>query len=88
MKEYAGALSDLDRQMKKYDNYAEIYYYKGLVLHSLHREKDAITSLEKARTLAGSGHHLSDIYCEMPDEVFIEDIDEAIERIKKRLLQF
>ena len=82
-KDYTGALADLDLQLKKYDNYAEIYYYQGLIYHSLHREKEAITSLEKARTLAAADHHLSDIYCEMQDEVFISDIDEAIHRIKK-----
>jgi len=81
IKDYAGALLDLDRQQKKYDNYAEIYYYKGLTLQLMHREKEALTYLEKARTLAASGHHLSDIYCEMHDEVFVEDIDAAIDRI-------
>ena len=82
IKDYTGALLDIDRQMKKYDNFAEIYYYQGLILHLMHREKEAITNLEKAKSLAGTNHHLSDIYCEMPDEVFIEDIDEAINRIK------
>jgi len=77
-KDYTGALSDLDRQMKRYDNYAEIYYYQGLILQLMHRNKEALTTLQKARALAGTGHHLSDIYCEMPDEVFIDDIDEAI----------
>jgi tetratricopeptide (TPR) repeat protein len=83
-KDYTGALADLDLQMKKYDNYAEIYYYQGLIYHLLNRETEAVTSLEKARTLAAANHHLSDIYCEMQDEVFIEDIEEAIHRIKKR----
>lgn len=77
-KDYAGALADLDRQIKRYDNYAEIYYYQGLILQLMHRNKEALIPLQKARTLAGTGHHLSDIYCEMPDEVFIEDIDTAI----------
>jgi tetratricopeptide (TPR) repeat protein len=84
IKDYAGALLDLDRQQKKYDNYAEIYYYRGLVLHSMHREKEAVTWLEKARTLAATGHKLSDIYCEMQDEVFVEDIEEAIRRINQQ----
>ncbi|OQP59555.1 hypothetical protein A3860_37210 [Niastella vici] len=87
IKDYTGALSDLDQQMKKYDNYAEIYYYQGLVFEAIHREKEAMTSLEKARTMAASGHHLADIYCEMQDEVFVEDIDAAIERIKKSPVQ-
>jgi tetratricopeptide (TPR) repeat protein len=79
MKDYAGALSDLDRQMKKYDNYAEIYYYQGLIYNATGRKQEAAASLEKAKTLMSSGtHHLADIYCEMPDEVFMEDIEEAI----------
>jgi tetratricopeptide (TPR) repeat protein len=87
IKDLTGALDDLNRQIKKYDNYAEIYYYQGLVLQLMHREKEALTSLEKARALAASDHHLSDIYCEMPDEVFIVDIDDAIDRIKKHLIK-
>jgi tetratricopeptide (TPR) repeat protein len=87
MKDYAGALLDLDRQQKKYDNYAEIYYYRGLVLQSMHRQKEAVSWLEKARTLAASGHHLSDIYCEMHDEVFVEDIDKAIDSIQQGRLK-
>jgi tetratricopeptide (TPR) repeat protein len=81
-KDYAGALLDLERQKKRYENYAEIYYYEGLVLQSMSREKDAMTSFEKAGTLVSAGRHLSDIYCEMPDEVFIEDIETAIKGLK------
>ena len=83
MKDYEGALSDLNNQIKKYDNFAEIYYYLGLIHNAMHREKEALTDLEKAKSLVTSGHHLSDIYCEMPDEVFITDIEEAISRMKK-----
>lgn len=82
--DYPEALRDLERQIKKYDNFAEIYYYQGLILHLMNLDKDALTSLEKAKSLAAANHHLSDIYCEMPDEVFMEDIDEAIDRIKKK----
>jgi tetratricopeptide (TPR) repeat protein len=82
MKDYAGALSDLDRQMKKYDNYAEIYYYQGSIYNAMRRKKEAAASLDKAKALMSSGtHHLSDIYCEMPDEVFMEDIEEAIRQL-------
>jgi tetratricopeptide (TPR) repeat protein len=82
MKDYAGALTDLNRQMKKYDSYAEIYYYQGLIYNAMRRQKEAAASLGKAKALMASGtHHLSDIYCEMPDEVFMEDIEEAIRRL-------
>ena len=83
MKDYEGALSDLSNQIKKYDNFAEIYYYQGLIHSIMHHEKEALTDLEKAKALVSSGHHLSDIYCELPDEVFITDIEEAISQIKK-----
>ncbi|HEX6428664.1 MAG TPA: tetratricopeptide repeat protein [Niastella sp.] len=82
MKDYAGALLDLNRQMKKYDGYAEIYYYQGIIFNAMRRKKEAVASLEKAKALMSTGtHHLSDIYCEMPDEVFMEDIDEVIRRL-------
>ena len=83
MKDYEGALSDLDNQKKKYDNFAEIYYYRGLIYNALHRESEALTELEKAKSMVTAGHHLSDIYCEMPDEVFITDIEKAINLITK-----
>ena len=82
MKDYAGALTDLNRQMKKYDNYAEIYYYQGLIFNATGRKQEAAASFDKAKTLMSSGsHHLSDIYCEMHDEVFVEDVEEAIRKL-------
>jgi len=83
LKDYTGALEDIDRQLKKYDNFAEIYYYQALILHALHRDKEVAPLLQKAKTLVTTSHHLSDIYCEMPDQVFIEDIEEAIVTVSR-----
>jgi tetratricopeptide (TPR) repeat protein len=83
MKDYTGALQDIDRQIKKYDNYAEIYYYQALILHALHRNKEVMPLLQKAKALVTAHHHLFDIYCVMPDQVFMEDIDEAINKLSK-----
>lgn len=77
MKDYQGALKDIDRQKKKYDNYAEIYYYQAAILWAMKRTKEIQAPLEKAKELIATKHHLSDIYCEMPDEVFMLDIEEA-----------
>jgi tetratricopeptide (TPR) repeat protein len=82
IKDYAGALLDLDLQVKKYPNFAETYYYRGQVLLSLGRKEAAKKAFEKAKALfVSEGYHLSDPYCEMVDEVYLEDIEEAIGRL-------
>ena len=79
VKDYAGALTDLDLQVKKYPKFAETYYYRGKVLLALGRQEEAKIALEKSKTLfVSGGYHFTDPYCEMLDEVYLEDIEEAL----------
>jgi tetratricopeptide (TPR) repeat protein len=78
--DYRGALNDLDLQMEKTDKYAETAYYRGLAFAALGRTKEARAALQKARALfITDGYHFSDVYCEVQDEVYLEDIDRALE---------
>jgi tetratricopeptide (TPR) repeat protein len=79
VKDYTGALSDLDFQQKKYSKFAETSYYRGQTLLALGRKEEARIAFEKAKTLfVSEGYHFSDLYSEMMDEVYLEDIEEAL----------
>jgi len=51
VKDYTGALSDLDLQQKKYSKFAETFYYRGQALLALGRKEEARVAFEKAKTL-------------------------------------
>ena len=81
VKDYRGALSDLDNQVKKYAGFAETYYYRGQVLLLMGQKAEAKVAFERSKTLfVSEGYHLTDPYCEMLDEVYLEDIEEALAR--------
>jgi tetratricopeptide (TPR) repeat protein len=77
--DYKGALSDLDSENRKYDNYAETWYYQGIVFRLTGQKPEAKASFEKARRLFnGEGYHFTDPYCEMTDAIYLSDIDKAL----------
>jgi tetratricopeptide (TPR) repeat protein len=79
VKDYAGALDDLEKQMTKYDKYVEAWYYKGMILRATGHEEDAIACFTKAKRLfITDGYHFTDTYCELPDTVYLSDIEEAL----------
>jgi tetratricopeptide (TPR) repeat protein len=83
IKDYEGALADINLQMKKFDRYAEAWYYQGVIYNATHHHQEAIKSFEKAKSLYQyDGYHFSDPYCEMPDEVYLFDIENAIHQLK------
>jgi hypothetical protein len=62
IKDYAGALADLDLQQKRFDRYAESFYFRGLICFQLDKPDDARVNLEKAKQLLlAGGYHFSDI---------------------------
>jgi len=83
VKDYAGALSDLAKQIDKYSKFAETYYYQGQVLVLTGHPVEARKAFEKSKRLfISEGYHLTDPYCEMPDAVYLEEIEEALSGIK------
>ena len=76
------ALADFDRQINHYEKLADGHYYKGLVLAKIGRKAEAKHNLERAKALfTGDGYHAQDSYVEMPWQVYLEDIEEALGQI-------
>lgn len=78
LKDYAGALEDLEQEEKICKNYVETSYYKGIVYRSMGKHKQAREQFEKANRLLREGFHMYDIYCEMHDAVYPADIENAL----------
>jgi tetratricopeptide (TPR) repeat protein len=76
IKDYAGALADLDKQIARYEKYPEPWYYKAIVFIKTKRFREAVTALEKARLLYS--YRITDPYCEVMDAVYLSDIEEAL----------
>lgn len=78
LKDYSGALADLEQEEKICKNYVETPYYKGIVYRAMGKYKLAKEQFEEARRRFKEGFHMVDVYCEMHDAVYPADIDEAL----------
>jgi tetratricopeptide (TPR) repeat protein len=84
-KDYAGAIAVLEKENRKYDKFAETYYYLGIACLAMGRKTDAISHLLQARALLNDGsgkYYLHDIYCEMPDAIYLSNVEEALARAR------
>jgi len=79
MNDYEGALTDLDKQAKLYEQLADTYYYRGLV-HKMTNHSDlARIDFEKAKELlTGQGFKRWDAQVVLVNEVYLSDIDTAL----------
>jgi tetratricopeptide (TPR) repeat protein len=79
MNDLNGALKDLEKQIMKYEKFAESWYYKGIVLQRMNRKAEAKECFYKAKQLfLSEGYHFTDPYCEVTDVVYLEDIEEGL----------
>lgn len=77
--DYTGALTDFDEQMRRYETYADAYYYKALVLLKQKKKTEARTLLYKARQLInGEGFRRQYAYVELLYEIQATDVEEAL----------
>lgn len=77
--DYTGAITDFDEQIRRYETYADAYYYKALVLLKLKKKAEARTLLYKTRQLInGEGFRRQYMYVELPYEIYSTDIEEAL----------
>jgi tetratricopeptide (TPR) repeat protein len=77
--DYAGAMSDLEKQKAKYPLLADTYYYIGKTFQAQGNYKLANENFIKSRELfTKSGYHQSDPYTSPPDAIYLADIDEAL----------
>jgi tetratricopeptide (TPR) repeat protein len=79
LKRYDESLHQLEKQTRRYESFAETYYFIGLIYqekgdHVLAKKYYEI-SLDK---YTRSGYHRKDPYCEMPDQIFLSDIQKKL----------
>lgn len=68
-----------DQSIKMYEQNTEAYFYKGLTLIEMGRKKEGCENLQNAFSLINQGNKQSDVYVELFDEVYKQDIERAIE---------
>ena len=79
MEDYSGALIDFDKEIKIYESLTDPYYYKGLAYLKLGKKTEALGQLKKALELInGKGFKHKDPYCEVQNEIYPSDIEEAL----------
>jgi tetratricopeptide (TPR) repeat protein len=84
IKDYRGAIADLNQETKKYEKLADTYYYLGLCYKNLGQRKKAFDNFTKGYLLfIKTGYHHSDPYCEEPDEVYLSDIQKELKKFGK-----
>ena len=79
--DYSAAIDDFDKEIKIYESLADPYYYKGLAYLKLEKKKEALEQFKKALELInGKGFKHKDPYCEVQNEIYPSDIEEALAR--------
>ena len=75
MNDLEGALADLDKQEKSYEQLADTYYYRGLVHKKMNQPNLARIDFEKPKMLLiGQGFKKSDAQVNLADEVYLSDV--------------
>ncbi|MCQ6960077.1 tetratricopeptide repeat protein [Mucilaginibacter sp. JC4] len=83
LKDYKGAIADLNRETKKYEKLADTYYYLGLCYKKLGQDQKAYTNFTQAKELfTKTGYYRNDPYCEVPDQVYLSDIEDELKKFK------
>lgn len=82
--DYNGALTDLDLQEKRCDNYMEIAYYRGVAWQGLNNKEKALQQFREANRVYNEGYRFNDPYCEMPASVYLSDIKSKMETWEKQ----
>jgi tetratricopeptide (TPR) repeat protein len=84
LKDYKGAIASLNRETKKYEKLADTYYYLGLCYKKLGQNQKAYTNFTRAKDLfTKTGYYRNDPYCEVPDQVYLSDIEDELKKFQK-----
>lgn len=59
---------------------AEVYYYMALASRAMNDQEDTILHLQKAKKLYLSANHMMDIYTHPVDKVFLQDIENELNK--------
>lgn len=78
LKRFNDAIDAYDKAIKYHDSFTEALFYKGLVLFELGEKNLGCENVKKALDLRNKGHRQSDSYVELFDEIYVGDIEAAI----------
>lgn len=75
---YREAIFNYDKTIKYYKDCTEAYYYKGMAYVALAQKNEACENFNKARETAGRNNFHYDVYVELFDAVYMQDIEKAL----------
>jgi tetratricopeptide (TPR) repeat protein len=79
MKDFDGAIEDLNRQVREYEALADTYYWRGLALAAVGKKDEARIDLQHAKdNMLSNGQRRWDGLFVIPDEVFLSDVESAL----------
>lgn len=79
LNDYKGALADMQKEISIYKKLADAWYYLGIIQMHMGNKKEAHVSFEQANNLfTKTGYHMNDPYCELPDQVYLIDIEQQL----------
>lgn len=79
--DYKGALADMQKEIGIYKKLADAWYYLGMIQKRLGHNNLARLNFKKAKDLfIKTGYHLNDPYCELPDQVYLSDIEQQLRK--------
>lgn len=81
------ALEDFDTALKYYPNLSDCFYHKARILAYGKEFEKALELLEKARSNFQKGYYHQRPYVEVPEQVYIQDIEVLEKEIKAKLFQ-
>jgi hypothetical protein len=86
VKDYRGALTALDHENRIYDKFAETWLYLAQANLGLGNKALAKEQLLRAKALFADTtgkYYLHDVYCEMPDAIYPEDVEKTAARLNR-----
>jgi len=87
MKEYNSATADLDTFISRYANGPEAHFGKGKVLLALGDTTAACTEFQLSKDLVIKGYKRAYIWHELPDQLYLEDIDDQLSWVCNKNLE-
>ena len=78
------AIEYYENQLAVYDNFTEMHYQLGKIYLDKNNFENASFHLNKAKELIGKGTKMYEPYIERFDEVYVEEIDLELERLKQK----
>jgi tetratricopeptide (TPR) repeat protein len=80
MADTSEALYNLNKAIDLFDQFTEAHYHKGRILASLNKRGEACTHFRKSAQFFQEGYIYTNSYYELPDQIYLSDIEHASRR--------